>query len=636
MKWTCAFFKTHMPWLGLTFLLGISALAVNSSAQSCTASGTEVKVCLPATGATVNNPVHFIAAASTTCSKGISSMGIYSSSGDQVFLVSAATIDTFLPLAPASYTATVQEWDNCGGSTSSKVSITVQSNAVLMYQYNAYHTAANVYETTLTTANVNSSTFGKLFTCNVDGLVQGQPLYVPNLTISGSTHNVVYVVTENNSIYAFDADGSDGCDQLWHDRIDVPVSGAGILSTPFIVPDQGPHGAIYVEGKTCPGGSSSGCPNGYWHGIHEYDLTTGAALASTVISGESVSGSGYDNVDGVITFNDQLENQRPALLYAAGTIYAGFGSVNDTDPWHGWVMGFSASNLTQQYVFNTTPNYASGGTYDAGERGGIWGGALAADWGNYVYFSTGNGTFDNSVYDYGDSYVKLYLNGSSLAVADYFTPDSQQLFSDDDLDVASAGATLLPNQSGSYPHEMVGAGKCGVIYVIDRDDMGEYNASTDQIIQELGTCTSGVDDPAVGNSSNSGDVNNYSSPAYWNENVYFVGVNDYAKAFSVTNGLLSTSATSKSAITFPTFGANPSVSANGTTNGIVWIVQFAGSGSGTLYAYEATNLADELYNSSQAGSRDTLGSPVHFAPPTIVNGKVYVGTQTQLVVYGLL
>ena len=492
--------------------------------------------------------------------------------------------------------------------------------AVVTYQYSNTRIGANTQETILTQANVNVATFGKKFSYSIDGFVYGQPLYVPNLTIGGQVHNVVFVVTENNSIYAFDADGGG---QLWHHFIDTPVPCApingcgvapnlGITSTPVIDLSLG---RIYVEGRTAP---QSG---GYWHGLHALDITTGNEVpGSPVVISASVPGTGYDHdANGNINFNRTTENNRSALLELNGVIYVAFGSTGDTDPYHGWILGYDAQTLQLRYTFCVTPNGATNG-----RRGGIWGGALASD-GTYIYASVGNGGWDGTT-DWGISYLKLAPSGHSLAVVDSFTPFNYQTLNNEDLDVGSAMATLLPWLSGPYHHEMVGAGKEGRIYVINRDSMGGFNPNFDNIVQEIPA--------ALGQHTQHIYERSYSTPAYWGGWVFFIGTDDNVRQFKVSNGIWTTTPTAISPDTFPFPGANPTVSANGLTNGIVWALQRGNPP--VLRAYKANNVSHELYNTAQNPGRDGIpGSAPKFCPPLVVNGKVYIGTNTTLVVYGL-
>jgi hypothetical protein len=519
-----------------------------------------------------------------------------------------------------------------------------QTTSVLTYQYNNSRTGANINETTLSPSNVHVSTFGKLHSFPVDSLVYGQPLYVPNLQIAGGTHNVVFVITENNSVYAFDADYRVST-PLWHRHVGIPVpcspsqpvpgsncnlvyltSVIGITSTPVIDLTQGTGGAIYVEARTNPNNAGK-----YFHILHKFDLSTGKDMpGSPVVIKGSVRGTGKDNVNGIVAFNQRSENDRGALLLANGIVYVPFASINDAPIFHGWIFGYDATTMTRRYVFNTTPNNSTNHGGD-GEQGGIWNGTITADANNVLFTTTGNGTWDNTVGDWGNTYLKLTPGTSKLQVADFFTP-AALAFDTDDTDLGTSAAILLPDQSGTYPHVMVGGDKNGTVYVVNRDNMGKYHSSGDQILQEL-TGAVGVHEHTAGDCNDTHNDCNYGTPAYWNGNVYFSGVNDNVEAFAIANGQLS-GPKSKSPTTYGFPGATPAVSANGTTNGIVWVVQPIIS---ILHAYDATNLANELYNSTQAsGGRDALGSNTKFAPPTVVNGKVFVGTKNAVVVYGLL
>jgi hypothetical protein len=521
---------------------------------------------------------------------------------------------------------------------------TDQTTSVLTYQYNNLRSGANINETTLNPSNVNVSTFGKLHSFPVDSLVYGQPLYVPNLQIAGGVHNVVFVITENNSVYAFDADYKVST-PLWHTRVGTPVpcsasqpvpgsncnlvyltSVIGITSTPVIDLTQGTHGAIYVEARTDPKNAGK-----YFHILHKFDLSIGKDMSGSPVGIRgSVRGTGRDNINGIVTFNQNAENDRGALLLANGIVYVPFASINDAPIFHGWIFGYDATTMKRRYVFNTTPNNSTNHGGD-GEQGGIWNGTITADANNVLFSTTGNGTWDNTVADWGNSYLKLNPGTSTLEVADFFTPEALA-FDTHDTDLGTSAAILLPDQTGTYPHVMVGGDKNGTVYVVSRDNMGNYHSSGDQILQELPGAV-GVHVPTAGDCNNTHNDCNYGTPAYWNGNVYFSGVNDNVKAFAFANGQLS-GPMSKSPSTYGYPGATPAVSANGTTNGIVWVIQPVIS---ILHAYDATNLANELYNTTQAsGGRDSLGSNTKFAPPTVVNGKVYVGTKNAVVVYGLL
>jgi hypothetical protein len=490
-------------------------------------------------------------------------------------------------------------------------------------------TGQNNNETVLTPANVNPVQFGKLFSYSIDGIAFASPLYVADVNIpSGGLHNIVYVATENDSVYAFDADGL-STTPLWHVSFlksgvttvpcadvgecgDIPTQ-IGITSTPVIDPTSG---TIYVVAKTKEGTS-------YVQRLHALDITTGVEkFGGPVVLAASVPGTGTDSSGGKEPFNSLRENQRTGLLLSNGVIYFAFGSHGDQSPWHGWVLGYNATTLQQVLVYNSTPNGGFGG-------GGIWqsGGGLATDATGDLYFTTSNGDFDVNTggVDYGDSVVKL---STSASVVDYFTPSNQSNLSANNLDFGSAGPVLLVDQtSGLYQHLLVSAGKDGTIYLINRDNMGQYNPTNNNVVQVLvGALPNG--DPEVGN---------FSAPVYYGGYVYFAAVNDSLRAFQLSNGLLSTSATSVSSAIYPVRGGSFAVSDNSNTNAILWAIQNNGSTTpGAVFAYDATNLADELYDSNEAGSRDTMDSAAKFSIPLVANGKVFVGSQSQLTAYGLL
>ena len=496
---------------------------------------------------------------------------------------------------------------------------------MLTYHNDNLRTGQNVNESILTTANVNSSTFGKLFSLPVDGPIFAQPLYMPGVTVGTQVHNLVFVATEHDSVYAWDADTT-STTPVWHTSFINPAGGVtaipcaeaagndcatitpefGITSTPVI---DSSTGTLYVVASTK---EVSGSTTSYVYRLHALSVTTGQEKFGGPVVIQATSGSA------TVVPIQQL--QRPGLLLLNGVVYIGFGSHGDTSPWYGWLLGYNASTLQRAMVFNTAP---------VGGEGAIWqsGCGPAADASGNIYFNTGNGPFDVNTggVDYGDSVVKLNSAGTVL---DYFTPYNQATLDATDSDVGSSGLVLLPDQTGTYAHVLIGAGKQGVIYSVNRDGMGKYNASSNQNIQSLaGLSTSGL----------------FGSPAYWNGNVYFAAWNDYLRAFQVSNGTVALTSHSSVTLAFP--GATPSVSSNGTSNGIVWIIQenvpndtvITNPPTAVLRAYDATNLANELYDSTQAaGNRDAAGGAVKFAVPTVANGKVYVGNSNQITVYGLL
>jgi len=517
---------------------------------------------------------------------------------------------------------------------------------VLTYHNDNTREGANTNEVLLTLANVNVSTFGRLITYPVDGYIYAQPLYVANLLIPGrGAHNAVFVSTEHNSVYAFDADGNGGTNGglLWHTNLGASalsdnhefgdrynggqytdiVPEVGITGTPVI---NLPLGTLYVDVRT----RVVGYFVNYYHSIHALNITNGAEQPySPVIVTHSIRGTGVDSKSGVVTFNPVQENQRPGLTLAGETLYVAYGSFADTDPYHGWVLGFNATNLLQltNYVFNTTPNatVAAFGA-NAGE-GALWmgGNGLSVDANTNLYFETANGSFSANTNggDYSDSFVRLSTT-NGLAVADYFTPYNQASLAAADEDLGSGGPMLLPDSAGSalHRHLIVGAGKEGTIHLVDRDNMGHYNAANDnQIVEEV--------PGAIGSA--------FSSPAYFNNQIYYQGVGDVTKGFIITNGYIVPTPASQATTSFSALGGTPSISANGTNNGIVWTIQsdaFSSSGPDVLHAYNATNLALELYNSSQNLARDNPGGAIQMTTPTVVNGKVYVGAEYALSVFG--
>jgi len=507
---------------------------------------------------------------------------------------------------------------------------------VLTQHNDNFRTGQNTQEALLTPANVNSTQFGKLFSLAVDGQIYAQPLYVSSLAISGGTHNVIFVATEHDSVYAFDADSGG---QLWKASMvdtahgvpsgtsETTVNSAdvecddihpqyGVTATPAI--DLNTN-TMYIEAKSKVVGTG-GTGGTYFHRLHALDITTGSEkLSGPVVIAGSSSG---------VTFDPFRHHSRPGLLLMNGKVYIGFASHCDHETYYGWVFAYDSTSLQQQGIFVTTPNTLSqGGIPNAG---GIWmaGSGLAGDGAN-VYAATGNGNFDTNVppTDVGDSIIKLNLNNGQLQLTDYFAPWDQNIRLDTDADLGSGGVLLLPDQSGAHPHELVQAGKIerdsngnpltGEIYVIDRDHMGRYcspptctlNTGNTQIVQDLSNALNGA--------------GLWSMPAYWNNRVYFWGESDNLRAFSINNGQLSFAGASNDSYGYP--GATPSISANGAGNGIVWSLKTDNGDAGAvLRAHDAGNL-NLLYSSDQNSYRDNPGSAVKFAVPTIANGKVYVG-----------
>jgi uncharacterized repeat protein (TIGR03806 family) len=549
-------------------------------------------------------------------------------------------------------TYTLVASNSIGMVTSAPVTLTVlpipNPSAFNMLTYHNDNTrqGANTNEFLLNLQNVNVTNFGLLFSYPVDGFVYAQPLYVSGLVIPGQgTHNAVFVATEYNSIYAFDADSNAGTNGglLWHTNLGNAASTTngefgerygtltktfgptvGITGTPVI---NLASGTLYVVVRTRSSGPTF---TNYFSYVHALNITNGTEQPySPVVVTNSVPGTGVDSSNGVVAFNALQQNERPGLTLAGGMLYVAYGSFADTDPFHGWIIGFNETNLqtSAHEVFNTSPNatLADFGSH-AGESG-LWmgGNGLCVDSSNNLYFLTGNGSFSawTNGLDYGDSMVKLSTS-NGLAVADYFTPYNQLELSQDDLDFGSGGCILLPDSVGSaaHPHLIVGAGKVAAIDLVDRDNMGRYYPPNDtQIVQELTGAITG----------------SWSTPAFFNNQIYYQTTGEVMKAFSISNAFIAPKPVSKSTTSFSVNGGTPSISANGTNNGIVWTLQsdaYSSGGPAVLHAYNATNLALELYNTSQNLARDNPGGAIEMTTPTVANGKVFVGAQFTLSVFG--
>jgi hypothetical protein len=529
-----------------------------------------------------------------------------------------------------------------------------QTNVVMQHNDIA-RTGANTNETILTPANVNKTSFGKLFRQTTDGYVYAQPLYVAGVTLgsgtpqAGTTHNVVFVATENDSVYAFDADNDGGANAspLWQVSLIDSTHGAGgggtekavpnsDVSTGDIVPQIGITGTpvidtttntIYVVAKSTVSDTT------FIQRLHALDITTGLERSgSPVVLSGSVPGTGNGSSGGVLKWDPKWENQRPGLLLLNGIVYIGFAAHGDNGPWHGWILAYNANTLAQTSVYCTSPN---------GGGSGVWmsGAGLAADvidpvnkpYGR-MFIATGNGSYDASTpytnnMDYGDDHIRLDLTSGVMTVQDSFTPSNQASLNGGDADVASGGVLLLPDQSsGGHQRLLVQVGKEGKVYVVDRDSMGGYNTTKDNNVQEISGQTGGL----------------WSMPAYWNNNVYFWGNGSNLKAFLLSAGKLSATPTSTSTQTSSFPGSTPTISSNGTTNGIVWTLQTDASASAAevLRAFDAANVATELFDSTQTqpvtGTSNAAGPAVKFAVPTVTNGKVYAGAQREVDVYGLL
>ena len=559
-------------------------------------------------------------------------------------LTPGAAQSTTLTAAPTATTTTANvtfTGTSASLTHSATLSLTVQAgpltNApdVTTYHYNNSRDGLNAQETILTQSNVNSTQFGKIGFYSVDGKVDAQPLYLANIVAGGQLRNVLYVATEHGSVYAFDADNGT---QLWKTSIlgtgETPSDNhgcsqitpeIGITSTPVIDRKQGANGTIFIVGMSKDANAA------YHQRLHALDITTGAEISGSPTEiGATYPGTGANSQSGNVIFDPGQYAERAALLLLNGNIYMGWTSHCDIGLYTGWVMAYSESTLQQTQVLNLTPN---------GSDGSIWmsGDGLAADSQGNIYLLDANGTFDTALDanafpskgDYGNAMLKLTTANGKLAVADYFESYYGGANSSQDLDLGSGGELLLPDltdANGKVFHLIVGAGKDKRIYLADRDNLGKFNPANNpadsNIYQELPNAMTGMV---------------YSTPAFFNGVLYYGAVGDSLKAFPFTNAQMATAASNQTTVKFQYPGPTPSISANGTQNGIVWALESNLNNPGVLHAYDPANLAHEFYNSNQAANgRDSFGNGNKFITPVIVNGKVYVGTQSGVAVFGLL
>jgi hypothetical protein len=494
-------------------------------------------------------------------------------------------------------------------------------------QYDNMRTGATLNEILLTPKNVNAQQFGKLGVFKVDGAVYAEPLFLPSVEVPGKgTHDVIFVATEHDSVYAFDA-ARPGDPPLWQVRLldparENPVS-EDQAQCPFIRPEIGitstpvidlPTGTLYVLARSVVRHTTS--PDEYFQRLHALAITTGVEkFGGPKLITASVPGRGAGRSNREVAFDPLRENPRAALTLANKNVYLTWASSCDVDPYHGWVIAYDPQTLAQKAVLNVNPD---------GSEAGIWlsdtGPAVDSE-GN-LYVPTGNGTFDatSGGRDYGDSVLKL--DGSSLAVRDYFTPSNQAAILAGDADVGSSGPTLLPDQPGRHRHLLLQPTKDSTIYVIDRDNMGKFHSDRDDLVQIIH-----LPGPALG------------AMAYWNGHAYFATSGDYLRSYAVKNGQLIPG--EASSVEFRTSGATPSISSDGNKNAIVWAVSTkTWDGPDTtpavLYAFDATKLGQPLYTSEQNIARDRAGMATRFVIPLVVNGRVYFSARGEVDVYGLL
>jgi len=518
--------------------------------------------------------------------------------------------------------------NSAGSVTSGNATLTVNSTQtagvdVTTYKNDLSRTGLNPNETALTNSNVNSSSFGLLRTLTVTGKVDAQPLYLSQLSIGGATHNVVFVATEHDMVYAFDSDtgatlwsvsvanGDSTSDARGCNQVTPEI---GVSDTPVIDRSAGPHGVIYL------GAMSKDSQGNYHHRLHALDVATGAEL----FGGPKEITATFPNSSGQTTFAPGQYKERPGLVLLNGIIYMSFSSHCDAEPYTAWILGYNENTLAQSAVLNLGPN---------GGGPSIWmsEGAPAVDSSGNLYLLTANGLFDTTLNasgfpsqgDYGNSFVKISTANNTLTVVDYFAMSNEVSESNGDVDLGSGSALLLPDftdSSNTVRHLAVGAGKDGNIYVVNRDNMGKFNASSNNVWQELSNALPG---------------GIWSTPAYFNNTVYYGAVDGPLRAFAISSAKLPSSPTSQTGSSFTYPGTAPAISANGTSNAIVWAHE--NTNPAVLHAFDATNLTNELYNSNQAvNGRDQCGPGNKFITPTIADGKVFLATTTSVCVYGLL
>jgi hypothetical protein len=486
-------------------------------------------------------------------------------------------------------------------------------------QFDNSRTSTNLQETILTPANVNVQQFGKIFSLRADGDIYAQPLYVPHLIVPGKgSHNVLFVATEHDSVYAFDADGATK-EPLW--TVSFLKDGATTvpardIACPFIQPEIGitptpvidlPTGTIYVLARTREGGGILTSPS-YVQRLHALSITTGA---------EKFGGPVVIQAPG---FNNVRELPRAGLLLTDGQVILTWGSSCDVGPYHGWVMAYDKNTLKQTAVLNTSPDDKESGIWQSDN-------GPAADAEGNIYTVTGNGKFDASEKgrDYGDSVLKLKVENGKLVVRDYFTPYNESSLNSEDADLGSGGPLLLPDQPGPHPHLLITGGKSGDLYVLDRDRLGHYRPGRDSHAVQVLHSGGGI----------------YAAPSYWNGHLYILASNDFLSDFLLKNGRLSDRPVMQGTQRFGNPGATPAVSANGTRNGIVWFIETKvwndfSNRNAVLHSFDAGNIRRELFNSEENSARDRAGAALRFTVPAVINGRVYVEAKGHVDVYGLL
>jgi hypothetical protein len=506
-------------------------------------------------------------------------------------------------------------------------------------------------EITLTTANVNSTQFGRLGSFKTDGLLMAQPLYVSNLDMGqAGTHNVVVVATENDSVYAIDADNP-GTTPLWVRQYVNPASGITVApDTSGVLGGQvGITGTPFLDAKTdilyfVTAVSNNGAVQ---HWLRSIDVRTGNdAGAGSVQVQASVAGNGKSSVNGQIAFDPTVELQRLALSEVNGSLLVGWGSYSDWGVYHGWLMAFDPSTLKLEAVFNPTTQFQqvddANGPSDHGGGGSFWAGGAgpAIDANGNIFLNTANGSFnaDSGGPNYGDTMLRLNLTGNTFQVMDWFTPSSKACMDFDDLELGSGGVALLPTDFTNGASLAVAYSKEGRLFLVNTSTMGKFNSAGDQIVQEFMIGSVTCSDPPTIDTEGSGWNRLYGNASYWNGNLYAGASNSVLKQYTFQDGQLNPTPFATSPTSYGMRGANTVVSSNGTSNGIVWAYEknTNSNNQGILHAYDATSISKELWNSNMNSGRDALGTGIAFATPVVVDGRVIVAYDKRVGIFGLL
>jgi hypothetical protein len=555
------------------------------------------------------------------------------------------------PSATTTYTATATAPDGTLTKQTAGVTVTGSVNGVLQWKGDGSASGLYSHETTLMPTNVNVTQFGRRGSFKTDGLLIAQPLYVASVNLGqAGTHDVIILATENESVYALDAENV-GAGPLWQRNYLDPAHGitalpdnfggnsvfagqVGITGTPFI---DATTGIVYFVTTLSNNGVAE-----QW--LRAIDVRTGSDVGPGSVKIEaSVPGDGVGSANGQIAFDPSTENQRAGLTKVNGAILVAWGSFSDWGAYHGWLMAFDPLSLKLLAAFNPTTQYQAndvvGGPSGHGGAGSFWGAgaAPAVDAGGNIYVNAANGSFNANQggNNYGDSLLKLQLNGNSFQIVDWFTPFDMACIDIEDLELGSGGVALLPTDFTNGNNLALTLSKEGRLFLVNTDSLGKFNSVMDQIPEEFmiggQSCST-----AGGDTEGPGWNRLYGNASYWNGNVYAGASSMPLTQYQFQNGLLKTTPAATSPTAYGLRGANTVVSADGTQNGIVWAYEKTTTGQGILHAYDANVVSTELWNSNMNLSRDALGEGIAFSTPVVANGSVIVTYDDRVGVFGLL